>query len=147
MITKHFSWQEAIHNSGYASLHDVPEPVRQRAHVHAANMEILRRRVNGLRAQHGKPETGINILSWIRSPEHNRQVGGAADSRHIHGDACDISVQEIDRLCPWKGGRDTFDQIADNVFKNGGFGQYPAGNRHVDSRGSRARWTSFTPGR
>ena len=31
--------------------------------------------------------------------------------------------------------------MRDVVFADGGVGLYPAGNRHCDSRGSRARWT------
>jgi hypothetical protein len=40
-------------------------------------------------------------------------------------------------------GHGTFDRAADRVFANGGFGTYPSGARHTDSRGSRARWSSF----
>lgn len=30
------------------------------------------------------------ILSGYRTPEHNAEVGGARDSRHLHGDAADL---------------------------------------------------------
>ena len=70
-------------------------------------------------------------------------IGGATNSRHIYGDACDIALEEIKRLCPWEGGRADFDRACDKIFAGGGFGQYPMGSRHVDSRGNRARWTSF----
>lgn len=116
-------------------------------HIHAESMERLRSQINAARHTHGMPATGISINSWLRSPEHNRAIGGAGDSRHIHGDACDITVGEIKRLCPWHDGSADFDHIADRVFANGGFGQYPAGARHVDSRGYRARWSSWTPGK
>ena len=33
--------------------------------------------------------------------------------------------------------------VCDKLFANGGVGNYPSGSRHVDSRGTRARWTSF----
>lgn len=32
----------------------------------------------------------LRIVSGYRSPEHNRAVGGARDSRHMHNDAADI---------------------------------------------------------
>jgi len=40
-----------------------------------------------LRALIGKP---IRIVSGYRSPAHNKRVGGAPDSRHLHNDAADI---------------------------------------------------------
>lgn len=151
MITAHFSWKEANAHSGYAG-HYPPRftrvglkvvPLRNNIRKHARNLERLRTEVNRLRARHGKGATGITVLSWVRSPAHNAEVGGARDSRHMYGDATDISLQEIDRLCPWTTGRDDFDAVAGRVFKTGGFGTYPAGNRHVDSRGVRARWSSW----
>jgi hypothetical protein len=35
------------------------------------------------------------------------------------------------------------DRAADKVYARGGFGTYPSGSRHTDSRGSQARWSSF----
>lgn len=32
----------------------------------------------------------LTIVSGYRSPEHNKRVGGAPDSRHMHNDAADI---------------------------------------------------------
>ena len=32
----------------------------------------------------------LTIVSGYRSPVHNASVGGATDSRHLHGDAADI---------------------------------------------------------
>lgn len=40
-----------------------------------------------IRAASRKP---VVIVSGYRTPAHNRAVGGAADSRHLHGDAADI---------------------------------------------------------
>ena len=80
-------------------------------------------------------ESPIEIVSGIRCRAHNRQVGGAEDSRHlpIHADAADIviqgkSVEEMVELAL---------RIA--VFRYGGIGIYD--NRiHVDTRPYLARW-------
>lgn len=152
-----FSWGEVVGHgqSGYPKIPLGPIKMpngkwafpRSSARTHAANLEKLRAKINERRLRHGLKPTGIHILSWARSYEHNLAVGGAADSQHLYFKACDISLQEIDRLMPWGGGRAEFDAIANVIFSQGGFGQYPGGNRHVDSRGYRARWTSWVPGR
>lgn len=153
----HFTWREVIGNgrSGYERVPYGPTPVghgrilatpRINARKHALNLERLRSAVNEVRRAHGYKPTEIYVLSWARSYEHNKAVGGARDSQHLYFLATDIALAEIVRLCPWSGGRQTFDQLADRVFAAGGFGTYPGGNRHVDSRGWRARWSSFTPG-
>jgi uncharacterized protein YcbK (DUF882 family) len=135
----HFTWAEANphHFPGFSL------GVRIQVVKQARAMERLRTAVNKHRAARNKPATGIHVLSWWRPRWYNDQIGGARNSRHIVGDACDISEQEIDRLFPWLGGRGEFDAICNYIFSNGGFGQYPAGSRHVDTRGYRARWTSF----
>jgi uncharacterized protein YcbK (DUF882 family) len=146
----HFSWAEVNARSGYAYLPFGPTAIgngrivmtpRINARRHAANLERLRSAVNEARRLKGFEPTGIRVLSWARSFEHNEQVGGARNSQHLYFLATDISLQEIERLCPWASGRVTFDSLLDRVFANGGVGLYPAGNRHVDSRGHRARWT------
>ena len=123
-----------------------PYPVlHPRANVvrHALNLQRLRVALNAKRREHGLRPTGIHVLSWARSYRHNKEVGGASRSQHLFFGACDISIQEIDRIFPWRGGRRDFDAVANRVFAKGGLGQYPAGNRHVDSRGYRARWTTW----
>lgn len=37
----------------------------------------------------GRP---LRIISGYRDPAHNKRVGGASQSRHLHGDAADIPV-------------------------------------------------------
>jgi lysozyme len=135
--SKSFTWLEVHKGRG------APATVRARAILHARKMEQLRAEVNKMRAKHSLRATGINVLSWYRPRWYNVQIGGATNSRHIQGDACDIALEEIKRLCPWDGGRADFDRLCDRLFASGGFGQYPMGSRHVDSRGNRARWTSF----
>lgn len=151
-VSRHFTWNEVVRKSGYTR--PLPRTIqlpngsprffpRVRARKHARNLENLRTQVNKVRAQHGLKETGIRINSWARSWQKNADVGGAKNSQHLYFQATDITKEEIRRLCPWKGGADTFDMIANRVFVNGGFGTYPAGARHVDSRGYRARWSDW----
>ena len=116
---------------------------RTNARTQARMLERVRAAVNAERAKRQLAATGINVLSWARSWAHNQAVGGAKDSQHLYFKACDISLQEIERLCPWEGGRHFFDGVLNAVYARGGVGQYPAGNRHCDCRGYRARWTSF----
>ena len=106
-------------------------------------MEQVRAAVNELRRAHDLKPTGINVLSWARSWNHNIEVHGAEDSQHLYFRACDISLGEIQRLCPWTGGTHFFDGVLNAVYSRGGVGTYPAGNRHCDCRGYRARWSSF----
>ena len=136
----HFSWGEALARSGYTKV-----PLRLRPNVvkQAKKMEQLRTALNAERAKRGLPPTGISVLSWLRSPAKNRAVGGASNSRHMKGDACDISREEIRRICPWNGGPKTFDDVANRIFAKGGIGLYPGQNRHVDSRGWFARWKTW----
>jgi hypothetical protein len=78
----------------------------------------------------GRP---FHITSWFRPPEINRQVGGAAFSRHIVGDAIDFYVDGL-----------TGDQLywALDSWWPGGLGRYRRFPRlsHLDARGYRARW-------
>ena len=151
----HFTWAEVIRNSGYSRVPLGPMRLpngkwvtpRANARTQAAMMEKVRTAVNEARRVRNLKPTGINVLSWARSWEHNKAVGGAFDSQHLYFTATDIDLAEIIRLCPWEGGRATFAQLLETVFAAGGVGLYPAGNRHCDSRGYRARWTAFVPGK
>ena len=135
----HYSWLE-VHRGRK------PFGVRERANAirHARKLEQLRAAVNKERARHGLKPTALNVLSWYRPEWYNTKIGGARKSQHIKALATDISLQEIDRTMPWEGGRRDFDNIASKIFIRDGFGQYPGGSRHVDSRGYRARWSSWS---
>ena len=147
----HFTWAEVIAHSGYDRVPLGPFRLpngqwvtpRANARTQARLLEKVRAEVNYLRASHLLRPTGITILSWARSWEHNKEVHGAQDSQHLYFRACDISLGEILRLCPWEGGRADFERIIQQVYWKGGVGDYAAGNRHVDCRGYRARWSSF----
>jgi zinc D-Ala-D-Ala carboxypeptidase len=41
----------------------------------------------------------LKILSYYRCPEHNRQVGGAKNSRHLQGRAIDIVAPNLSVVC------------------------------------------------
>lgn len=140
--SKHYTWQEV-------NPHNFPglkPSLRLKAIKHARKLETLRAQVNARRKQHKLKETGINILSWWRPAWYNKKIGGAGQSKHIQALATDISEQEIQRLMPWTGGKIEFDSLANQLFRTDGFGQYRNGARHVDSRGYRARWSTFKPG-
>lgn len=72
-----------------------------------------------VRTQIGKP---LVILSAYRDPIHNQKVGGAPYSRHLQGDAFDISLRHHDVA-----------QLVDLCKQAGftGFGYYPT-FLHVD---------------
>src|SRR5207245_972876 len=107
--SRHFTWAEVIAHSGYSRVPLGPLRLpnghfvtpRINARTQAAMMEQVRARVNELRARHGLHESGISVLSWARSWDHNIAVGGAKDSQHLYFRACDMSLGEITRLCPW----------------------------------------------
>lgn len=105
----------------------VPRSLEKKARDHAFNLERLR---------HAIGDRPVRILSWYRTPSYNKKVGGASQSQHMQACATDHSQQ-------WVAGIKNFDRIANRVFRRGGFGQYPGGSRHLDSRGRRARWTSY----
>lgn len=48
--------------------------------------------LDALFAAYGAP---LNVISGYRDPEHNARVGGASNSRHMHGDAFDIDVSGL----------------------------------------------------
>lgn len=147
----HFTWAEVIAHSGYDRVPLGPMRLpngawvtpRANARTQAALLEQVRAAVNAERAERGLRPTGITVLSWARSWAHNQEVHGARDSQHLYFRACDFALGEILRLCPWDGGRHFFDGVLNAVYARGGVGTYPAGNRHADCRGYRARWSSF----
>lgn len=105
--TEHFAFREfASKGNGWIRLH-----------------RDLARGLERYRVLVGGP---VYIISGYRDPDHNRRVGGASRSQHLHGSAGDIPAR-----VPWKRVRDL------HVFS--GIGISSNGNaRHVDVRpGSR----------
>lgn len=127
LLSPHFSYAEAACKDGTP----IPRRLRTQARNHAFQLERLRHALGGV---------SIPITSWYRTPAHNRAVGGAAGSKHLDAIATDIPREFVRR-------HRHFDRHANAIFANDGFGQYPGGARHLDSRGVRARWTTFRPGR
>jgi len=82
---------------------------------------------DSLRSRYNKP---LLILSCFRSPYHNAKVGGAVQSRHLVGDACDISIVNEDRLL--------LERIALELGFTG-LGYYRT-FLHIDLRPKKARW-------
>ncbi len=92
----------------------------------ATNLQVLRDTV-------GKP---ITIHSGYRSPEHNKAIGGASQSKHMTAQAADFSIAgstfpivycAIEHL------------IGRGDMKQGGLGIYTA-HLHYDVRGAKVRW-------
>lgn len=114
-----------------AACHDpantpVPKRLLPRAQRHAFNLE---------RARHKLGDVSLTILSWFRTRAWNDAQGGASESRHLFADGTDFDVATVQRI-----GTSRFDRVMEEVFEDGGYGRYPSGSRHADSRGSRARW-------
>lgn len=80
-------------------------------------------------------ERPIDVSSGFRCRIHNKNEKGEADSRHMRGEAADISVEGVDV--------ETLAGLANDVqgFREGGIGRC-ATFLHVDVRkGGSARWT------
>ena len=85
--------------------------------------------LNRIRERFGKP---IIINSAYRSPEHNKAVGGVANSYHVQGLAADIRPEKQEDL-------DDLQDLCLELVSDGGVGLYPT-FVHVDARGRKARW-------
>ena len=56
--------------------------------IDTALAELLER----IREHFGKP---VTINSAYRTPQYNKKVGGASNSQHVKGTACDIAVKDV----------------------------------------------------
>lgn len=54
--------------------------------------EAMVRIADKIRAHFGAP---AHVVSGLRCPDHNRAVGGKANSQHMYGEACDIRVDGV----------------------------------------------------
>lgn len=63
-----------------------------------ARIKLNRETVRGLEVYRSSIGRGVAIISGYRCTNHNRAVGGASRSRHLYGDAADVSpVQHYTR--------------------------------------------------
>jgi len=101
----------------------------------AAATELLQN-LQVLRDACGK---SIKIISGYRSPERNKEVGGAPMSQHMFGNAADI---QISGLKPKEMADLVEKLIKEGKMKQGGLGTYPreGGWIHYDTRGTKSRW-------
>ena len=89
-------------------------------------------------------ETGFEIVNGYRHPSYNAKVGGASQSRHLQGQALDLSIKDINddgRITP-KDKQIVLDLLEKEIIKDkGGIGRYPGTMAvHFDVRGYKARW-------
>jgi uncharacterized protein YcbK (DUF882 family) len=106
---------------------DVPAEHRDRAiHLAVDVLEPIRARWQG----------PIMVVSWYRSPWHNKQVGGAPQSRHLLADGADIAPVNRARTAELFA---LIEQmiLVDELPDLGGYGKYRAWV-HVDCRPRRA---------
>lgn len=126
-LTPNFSLREArCHDPAKTP---VPHNLIRKARDHAFNLERLRHKLG---------DRPMPVFSWYRTPAWNRHEHGASQSKHMEAIATDFTLQTV-RSLP------KFDYWANRVFALGGFGTYPGGARHTDSRKGRARWSTWVP--
>jgi zinc D-Ala-D-Ala carboxypeptidase len=73
----------------------------------------------------------LSTTSWYRPQHINHRVGGVKDSRHLFGDAVDISSDYLAPQAMYK--------LLDKIHMRGGLGRYYS-FVHIDFRGEIARW-------
>lgn len=124
-LSPHFPTREARCKDGTP----VPQSLRKAAQRHAFNLERLR---------HALGDRPVKVISWYRTPSYNRRIGGASQSMHMRAIATDHSREWVNAR-----GRRRVLYHGNRIFANGGMGTYPYGSMHFDTRGYRARWSSF----
>ncbi len=89
---------------------------------------VLVGKLENIRTHFGRP---VTINSGCRCKKHNAAVGGESASRHLTGDAADITVEGVP---PSK-----VADYAEKINPSGGVGRYKTFT-HIDTRGRKARW-------
>lgn len=126
LLTPNYSYADAACHDGT----QIPAWMRYQARNHAFQLEKFAHEIGH--------KGGLPIISWYRTKAYNTQIGGASQSYHIKGVATDFSREFVSSV-----GMTKWVSAQEKWFKNGGAGAYPTGSRHLDSRGFRARWTTF----
>ena len=101
---------------------------------------------NGLK-NNNYNKNGFVITHGHRNPKHNEDINGASKSRHIKGEAVDMTIGDInnDDQYTFVDKEIVIDLLEKKVINNkGGIGKYP-GTRvvHMDVRGYKARWDTY----
>lgn len=78
-LSTNFSRLEARSKDGTS----IPLALKDKAQYHAFSLE---------RVRHKRGDNPLRPLSWYRSPNHNRAVGGATNSQHLQAWATDWAV-------------------------------------------------------
>lgn len=98
---------------------------------------------NELKAQKYNSNAFV-LVNGYRHPAYNKAKGGASRSRHMLGEAVDISIRDINRdgRSNQKDKAIVLKILDEKVIGNrGGLGKYPGSmSVHFDVRGRRARW-------
>jgi hypothetical protein len=133
-ITPHFTWRSYACTDGTA----VPKSLRANAIRLHWRLELMRHRIG---------DVPMTVDGPFRTHARNTQVHGAPLSRHIQADAADFFVAQIEqwiRQSPKLHRRDDVVKLAERTFFNGGVGNEGSGTLHLDTRGSRARFFTWT---
>ena len=91
----------------------------------------------------------LTVRNGHRYPKYNEDIGGASKSKHISGQAIDVTVGDVDKNGTFqeKDKKIVLDILEKKIIKDkGGIGLYP-GTRsvHFDTRGKKARWNTYKP--
>lgn len=122
--TPHFSMSEFACKDGTP----VPDKFKARTYKLMQQLEVIREAFGGKQ---------ITISSGYRTPEYNTKIGGAAQSRHMVGDAADFKVAGVSA----KKVQQTVELLMDagKILKGGiGLGKTFT---HYDIRGTKTKWT------
>jgi len=104
-MSSYFTWGEALW-MGQSQAYALPSTEQ----IH--NIINMAQALDKVRAHYGRP---ITVLSWLRTPAHNKLVGGALKSAHLDGMAVDFVIPGINSfkiqeelsknklLWPWRG--------------------------------------------
>ena len=101
------------------------------------NLDVLSKQLQIIRNHFGR---AIQINSGYRSKEHNKAVGGAANSYHVKGMAADMRIEGVSP----KALHGQIQMLIDaGKIMQGGLGLYDS-FVHYDIRGHLARWNFST---
>lgn len=138
-ITPNFSWRS------YACTDGTPVPRHLRANAIRLHwrLELLRHRLG---------DVPMTVDGPYRTAGRNKAVGGAPLSRHVQADAADFFRHQVDgwaRNIRRPGDTDNEARarvlaLADRTFYAGAVGNENSGTLHVDARGHRVRFVTWT---